>query len=92
MAGGPESATTIGRIVVVGYFGDHRYYGFSVETSLDGKDWDMAADRRGNKEPATSDGYTCRFEPRQARYVRINQTHNSANTGRHLVEVMAYEK
>ena len=39
--------------------------------------------------PSTSEGYTCRFPPRSVRYIRVRQTHNSANTGRHLVEVMA---
>ncbi len=33
-----EKPTTIGRVVVVGYFGDQRHYGFTVETSLDGLD------------------------------------------------------
>ena len=51
-----EKPTTIGRIVVVGYFGDQRYYGFTVETSLDGKAWDMVADWRDNKEPSTPAG------------------------------------
>ena len=32
-----EEPTTVGRVVVVGYYGDERYYGFTVETSLDGK-------------------------------------------------------
>ena len=84
--------TTIGRVVVVAYYGDKRFYGFTVETSLDGKTWQMAADRRDNKAPSTAKGTTCRFAPRKVRYIRITQTHNSANTGRHLVEVMAYEK
>lgn len=35
-------------------------------------------------------GYTCRFTPRPVRYIRVIQPHNSANTGRHLVEVMAF--
>ena len=87
-----EKPTTVGRIVVVGYYGDGRHYGFTVETSLDGKTWDMVADRRDNKEPSTVEGYVCRFEPRPVRYIRVTQTHNSANTGRHLVEVMAYER
>jgi len=87
-----EKPTTIGRVVVVGYYGDKRYYGFTVETSLDGKKWDVVADRRDNKEPSTQEGYTCPFERRPARYLRVRQTHNSANTGRHLVEVMAYER
>jgi hypothetical protein len=84
--------TTVGRVVVVGYYGDARYYGFTVETSLDGKTWDTVADRRDNKELSTAKGYTCRFDPRPVRYIRVTQTTNSANTGRHLVEVMAFEK
>jgi hypothetical protein len=84
--------TTVGRVVVVGYYGDERYYGFTVETSLDGKTWDPVADRRDNKELSTKSGYACRFDPRQVRYIRVTQTTNSANSGRHLVEVMAYEQ
>ena len=82
----------VGRVVVVGYYGDRRYYGFTVETSLDGKTWDTVADRRDNQEPSAAKGYTCRFDPRRVRYLRVTQTANSANTGRHLVEVMAYEE
>ncbi len=87
-----EKPTTLGRVVVVFYYADRRYYGFTVETSLDGKHWDMAADRRDNKELSSPEGLTCRFAPRQARYLRVALPHNSANTGRHLVEVMAFEK
>jgi hypothetical protein len=85
-----QKPTPVGRIVVVGYFGDKRHYGFTVQTSLEGKTWKMVADRRTNQEPATARGYTCRFEPRRVRYLRVTQTYNSANTGRHLVEVMAF--
>ena len=87
-----EKNMTVGRIVIIGYYGDKRYYGFTVETSLDGKIWKMMADRRDNKEFSTAKGYTCRFDPRQVRYIRVTQTANSANTGRHLVEVMAYKE
>ena len=78
--------------MVVGYYGDGRYCGFTVETFLDGTTWEMAADRRDNKEPSTAEGYPCVFEPRKVRYIRVTQTQCSANTGRHLVEVMAYEE
>ena len=87
-----EKPTTVGRVVVVGFYGDRRYYGFTVEVSNDGQRWDIVADRRENKGPSTPDGYTCTFAPRSVRYLRVTQTHNSANTGRHLVEVMALEK
>ncbi len=87
-----EKPTTIDRVVVVCYYGDKRYYGFTVETSLDGNAWQLAADKRQNKELSTAAGITCTFAQRNARYIRVTQTHNSANTGRHLVEVMAYHK
>jgi len=85
-----EEPTRVGRVVVVGYYGDKRYYGFTVETSLDGENWDRVADRRKNKELSTKEGYICRFEPRPIRYIRVTQHSNSANTGRHLVELMAF--
>jgi hypothetical protein len=87
-----EKPITVGRVVVVCYFGDSRHYGFTVEVSNDGQRWETVADRRDNKEPSTEDGYTCTFPPRAVRYIRVTQTHNSANTGRHLVEVIASEK
>jgi hypothetical protein len=87
-----EQPKQVGRVVVVGYYADRRHYGFTVEGSLDGKVWAMLADRRDNQEPATSAGYTCTFIPATLRYLRVTQTRNSANTGRHLVEVMAFDK
>ncbi|NQT37402.1 MAG: discoidin domain-containing protein, partial [Planctomycetes bacterium] len=66
-----EESTTVGRVVVVGYYGSERYYGFTVETSLDGKAWEMVADRRENKGLSTKEGYTCRFESRPVRYIRV---------------------
>ena len=87
-----EKPTDVGRIVVVGYYGDDRCYGFTIGTSLDGKIWEMVADNRDNKAPSTANGYTCLFKQRRVRHIRVTQTSNSANTGRHLVEVMAYEE
>jgi hypothetical protein len=87
-----EKPTTIGRVVVVGYYGDQRYYGFTLEVSADGQTWETVADWRDNQQPSSRQGYTCLFTPRQVRFLRVRQTHNSANTGRHLVEVMAFER
>ncbi|MHB0958063.1 MAG: alpha-N-acetylglucosaminidase TIM-barrel domain-containing protein [Pirellulaceae bacterium] len=87
-----EEPTSIGRVVIVSYYGDERYYGFTVQTSLDGKTWDTVADRLDNRLSSTRTGYTCEFEPRSVRFVRVTMPHNSANTGRHLVEVMVYER
>jgi alpha-N-acetylglucosaminidase len=87
-----EQPTTVGRVVLVGYYGDPRSYGFTVAVSNDGQTWETVVDRRDNREPATRQGYTCTFTPRSIRYLRVTQTRNSANTGRHWVEVMAFEK
>ena len=87
-----EKPTTVGRVVVVLFYGDKRHYGIVVETSLDGRKWETAADLRENTEPSTRTGMTCRFEPRPVRFIRIRVPRNSANTGRHLVEVMAFDK
>lgn len=85
-----EEAVPIGRVEVVFYFGDERSYGFVVQTSVDGEQWDVVADYRETPHPATPEGVVCRFEPRPARYIRVDLTSNSANTGRHLVEVSAF--
>ncbi len=85
-----RETTTIGRIVIVAFYGDQRHYGFTVETSLDGESWKLVADRRENTKASTELGYECRFPPHSARYIRVTQTSNSANSGRHLVEVMAF--
>ncbi len=85
-----QEAKPVGKVVVVFYYGDERSYGFAVETSMDGSRWDLAADYRDKPQPATRDGVTCTFAPRPARYLRVTLSSNSANTGRHLVEVMAY--
>jgi len=87
-----ESPEEVARVVVVCYYGDSRYYGFLVEGSQDGQNWTMLADQRHNYSRSTINGYECRFEPQRIRYLRVTQTSNSANIGRHLVEVMAFGK
>ncbi len=84
--------TSVGRAVVVGFYMDRRSYGFLVEGSLDGKEWFLLADQRKNEKLSKIDGYECEFAPRQIRHLRVTQTGNTANSGRHLVEVMAFEK
>jgi alpha-N-acetylglucosaminidase len=87
-----EKPVAVGRVVVVTYYGDRRYYGFTVEGSLDGKSWETLADRKDNREPATRAGTTCEFPARPVRFLRVRMISSSANTGRHLVEVEAFEK
>ena len=85
-----EQPTEVNRVVVVCFYADRRYYGFHVEGSLDGQNWTTLSDFRENRELSTIDGYDCRFNTTTVRYLRVTQTHCSANTGRILVEVMAF--
>jgi hypothetical protein len=87
-----ERPTTVGRVVVVFFHGDERRYGFTVATSSDGRVWTTVADHRDRPQLATPRGVTCRFTPRAVRFIRVDITSNTANTGRHLVEVMAYDQ
>ena len=58
--------TDVGRVVVVGFYGDERYYGFSVETSLDGEQWTVVADHRPRKgERQRSVGFSTRKDHRR---------------------------
>jgi hypothetical protein len=79
-------------VTVVPFYNDKRIWGFYVESSIDGKTWTLFADKRDNKDPSTKEGFKFQFQPMQARYLRVTMTSNSLNTGRCLVEVMAYGK
>lgn len=85
-----ERPTAVGRVTVVFYYADRRHYGFTLEGSLDGKNWQTLADQRNHRELSTASGVTCRFPTREIRYLRITLPFCSANTGRHLVEVSAF--
>ncbi len=85
-----ERPTAVGRVTVVFYYADRRHYGFTLEGSLDGKNWQTFADQRNHRELSTASGVTCRFPTREIRYLRITLPFCSANTGRHLVEVSAF--
>ncbi len=87
-----EETVRVGRVVVVGYYMDRRSYGFLVEGSLDGENWFTLSDQRENKKLSTIDGYELKFTPRRIRRLRVTQPRNTANSGRHLIEVMAFEQ
>jgi hypothetical protein len=48
------------------------------------------ASEEGN--PEVSRVSPCRFDTHAVRYVRVTQTRSAAYTGRHLVEVVPYER
>ncbi len=71
------------------YWGNGRYYQYTVEVSADGRDWFLAGDQRGNVQPATAAGDAFGFAPREVRYIRVNLLFHSLNPGAHIVEVGA---
>ncbi|HWA82135.1 MAG TPA: alpha-N-acetylglucosaminidase TIM-barrel domain-containing protein [Fimbriimonadaceae bacterium] len=74
------------------YWGDGRYYQFTVEVSADGEKWSTVVDQSKNEQPSTAAGQkSVLAAPVSARYLRVNMLRNSANVGVHLVEVRVYE-
>jgi len=85
-----EKVTSINRIHVYPYWGMGRHYQYTVEVSTDGKQWNRIADLSANTAPATPEGNDFRFQPVEARYVRVNMLYHSLNKGVHLVEVRVF--
>jgi hypothetical protein len=83
----------LGAIDVFPYWGDGRYYQYTVEVSQDGKNWKQVVDMSKNVQESSMNGHRhviSQAEP--ARFLRINMLRNSANVGVHLVEVRVFEK
>ncbi|MBE6543354.1 MAG: hypothetical protein E7675_03060 [Ruminococcaceae bacterium] len=73
---------------VVTYFGDGRYYHFTVQTSDNGITYTTVGEKSDNAT-AKAEGTDFSFEA-TARYVKVQLTKNSANPSVHLVEVEVY--
>lgn len=80
----------IDRVQVFPYAGDGRSYQYTVEISLDGKNWTTVADLSKNTEPSRRRGTLHQFPPSLARYVRVTMLHNTANPSVHLHEVRVF--
>lgn len=85
-----EQPADIGAATVYPYWDGQRHYQYTVELSMDGKEWTPAVDMSKNTRPATARGHAHTFTATKARYVRVNLLHNSANLGVHLIEVRVF--
>lgn len=85
-----EKPVRIDRIHVFPYWDYSRHYRYTVEVSRDGSEWTQVADRSRNTQPAMPRGDPIRFDPIEARYVRVTMLFNSANSSVHLVEVRVF--
>ncbi|MDB5173306.1 MAG: hypothetical protein JWN51_2079, partial [Phycisphaerales bacterium] len=86
-----EKSHPIDFINVITYWDGSRSYQLTAEVSEDGKTWKKVLDFSDNKAAATAAGYSGKFAPTNARYVRINMLKNTANPFVHIVEVIVDE-
>jgi len=88
-----EDVKTIDTVRLVTWHDGKRFYQYKIETSVDGTKWQTAADETKNRQAASRDGYSHKFTPLKARYVRATITHNSESgvLGGHIVELEVYD-
>lgn len=81
----------VSEITVIPYYRDaKRPYRFVVKTSVDGANWTLHIDKRGNNQPFGAAGLTEKFQNTPMRYIRVeNAGGNTINKHLHLVEVLA---
>ena len=80
----------VSEITVIPYYRDaKRPYRFVVKTSVDGVNWTLHIDKRGNSQPFGAAGLTEKFQNTPMRYIRVeNAGGNTVNKHLHLVEVL----
>lgn len=83
--------TKLDRTQVFPFWDGGRSYQYTVEVSLDNKEWRQVVDMSANTKPAVATGDMHQFAPADARYVRVTMLKNSANPGVHLVEFRVFE-
>ncbi|MDA1143005.1 MAG: DUF1080 domain-containing protein [Planctomycetota bacterium] len=72
------------------YYSDGRYYQYAIEVSTDQKTWKKVVDRSGTTELCTAQGHPHRFDPIEARWVKLHIYKNSANPAVHVMELKVY--
>jgi hypothetical protein len=82
------------KAAVFPYWDGARSYRYTVEVSLDGKNWTQVVDRSANTRPSTPAGEMHTFKPTPARHARITLLGGSAwpqANPVHLVEFRVYK-
>ncbi len=67
-----------------------RYTRFFVETSIDGRAWNMVFDERQNVKSAVGFPLVRWFEPRMAKFVRLTVTENNLDAGAQVIEMKVF--
>ena len=84
-----EEVRRIDSVRLVTYHNNKRYYGYTMEVSDSGADWETFIDASGNKAIANAGGYVHKTEGVNGRYVKVTITNNSEGGfyGGHIVEL-----
>ncbi len=85
-----QEAVKIDTAHVYFYYSDGRYYQYAIEVSTDQKTWKKVVDRSGTTELCTARGHPHRFDPIEARWVKLHIYKNSANPAVHVMEIKVY--
>ena len=83
---------TLDRVKLFFYVQGERAFQYTVELSLDEKQWTKVVDESENAQPATGQGQFHIFAPTKARYVRVNMLKNSLQNAVQIEEVRVYEE
>lgn len=87
-----ERIEDISRFKVYTFWDGYRYYEYTIEVSVDGKEWIQVVDESTNRKVSTPEGATHVITPVKARYLKLNLLRNSANPSVHLVEFQAFKE
>ena len=85
-----EKEQTVKAFKVYTFWDGYRYYEYTIETSVDNKNWTMVVDRSKNRELSVPEGQLDTIQPVKARYIKLRLIRNSSNPGLHLVEFQAF--
>ncbi|MBR7836769.1 discoidin domain-containing protein [Actinospica durhamensis] len=79
---------TLNDVAITNYVDGTRYYQYNIQASTDGSTWTTIA-TKSNDNVATSAGDSYPVSV-TARYLRVNMTYDSANTGVHITDFKAF--
>jgi hypothetical protein len=85
-----QSMRTVAAAHLYFYADGGRYYQYRIDTSIDNKSWKSAIDKTSDTSVSKAEGFVLTFEPREARYVKLTVTKNSANPAVHVNELMLF--
>jgi hypothetical protein len=83
-----EDVYDISSVVIRNFVASNRYYNYNIEASTDDLNYFQVAEK--NNSDITTDAGDVYTINAAARYLRVNMTYNSANTGVHITDFRAY--